>query len=1081
MTFYPPRQQVSASWWRHTRRHRKNASTTFSLESLEPRQLLAVVISEFMAANDTTIADEDGEFSDWIEIRNTGPATESLDGWYLTDDDADLTQWQFPNLTLSPGEHLLVFASNKNRRDLGSELHTNFKLGAGGEYLGLIRADGVTIAHEYAPEFPAQTDDVSYGLSANLATEGFFPTPTPGNANVGEPIADPSRSIVISEIMYHPSSENSLEEFIELHNRGLQAVNLHNWRFSDGVDFTFPNVSIAAGGYLAVAADPASFAAKYPGVSNVVGGWVGQLSNQSERIRLEDHGGVQVDEVEYADSGEWAIRMPETEDINGTIETGWTWLSLHDGGDDSGDNGKSLELINATMPNEYGRNWASSLPNQGTPGSANSVADTSTAPLIFDVAHNPPIPSSTDPVVVTARVVDETLDGLTGRVRYRTGTGAFQSVNMRDDGLAGDRTAGDGEYSATIPARPDGTVVEFYVEFTDNDGLTRTWPAPSTTGQNVNALYQVDDRFDLDAWSEGGLVSVYQVMTPTERDEFTDIERDSNVQKNATVVFVDGAGIEVVYSAGVRIRGSFSRQFTPPSNRINLPSDTPWEGYTAFNMNAPQLDNFDNNGVGYQNHLAGSALFRLAGLPAASGYAVRMYSNGVDLGGGLPYAYLEATDGDMTDNIFEGDGDGNLYRGRRSNESPPGGQNAGLEYLGPIAVPAPDPPDNPYASYVKLTNGSAADWSDVAELTFQLNNCSGTDTTFEQCRLGEYPENYVEQISTVVDIDKWLRTLALSELLDNEENGLLNGDTRGDDYMMYRGVEDPRFVLVPHDLDTLFRNPTDQFFEFDPVPALNRLVHHPDILPRYYGHMLDLIDNVVLTPLASTTLDELLRHVTSNAQIDSIKAFLQARSAYIKSQIPQDLTISVGLPIVGEFPQTSNNALILSGTTHAADTGSVLVNGYPATTLPGDGTWSFISTASPGGNNTIDLISPGDTWRYLDDGSDQGTAWRNVGFNDSLWSSGPAQLGYGDGDEATEVGFIDVDPITPGDQKNATTYFRRNFTIQDPAEVAGLTLRMVYDDGAAVYINGVEIVRTDNLPAGATFDTYATSTRTNEN
>jgi hypothetical protein len=120
----------------------------------------AVVISEFMAANQGTRADEDGDYSDWIEIHNTGSAAIDLNGWYLTDDDQDLRKWRFPTLVLEPEGRLLVFASGKNRAVAGSELHTNFRLDSSGEYLGLVRPDAARVAHEYAPDHPIELDGV---------------------------------------------------------------------------------------------------------------------------------------------------------------------------------------------------------------------------------------------------------------------------------------------------------------------------------------------------------------------------------------------------------------------------------------------------------------------------------------------------------------------------------------------------------------------------------------------------------------------------------------------------------------------------------------------------------------------------------------------------------------------------------------------------------------------------------------------------------------------------------------------------------------------------------------------------------
>jgi hypothetical protein len=125
------------------------------------------------------------------------------------------------------------------------------------------------------------------------------------------------------------------------------------------------------------------------------------------------------------------------------------------------------------------------------------------------------------------------------------------------------------------------------------------------------------------------------------------------------------------------------------------------------------------------------------------------------------------------------------------------------------------------------------------------------------------------------------------------------------------------------------------------------------------------------------------------------------------------------------------------------------------------------------------IISKGSAWRYLDNGSDPGPSWRLASFDDSSWPQGRAQLGFGDGDEQTTVGFIDTDPASDGIQKNITTWFRRKFTIDDPAAIAALQLAVLRDDGAVVWLNGTEVLRT-NLPAGPILpSTLASASATN--
>ena len=114
------------------------------------------------------------------------------------------------------------------------------------------------------------------------------------------------------------------------------------------------------------------------------------------------------------------------------------------------------------------------------------------------------------------------------------------------------------------------------------------------------------------------------------------------------------------------------------------------------------------------------------------------------------------------------------------------------------------------------------------------------------------------------------------------------------------------------------------------------------------------------------------------------------------------------------------------------------------------------------------VFSPwGASWRYLDTGVAPAASWTLPSFSDGTWKSGAAELGYGDGDEATVV----EDNPTPGYQSGATnrfitTWFRRKFTVTNAAQVTGLSARMIRDDGVAVYLNGAEIWR-DNLAAGA--------------
>ncbi|MDP8240653.1 MAG: lamin tail domain-containing protein [Candidatus Hatepunaea meridiana] len=119
-------------------------------------------------------------------------------------------------------------------------------------------------------------------------------------------------------------------------------------------------------------------------------------------------------------------------------------------------------------------------------------------------------------------------------------------------------------------------------------------------------------------------------------------------------------------------------------------------------------------------------------------------------------------------------------------------------------------------------------------------------------------------------------------------------------------------------------------------------------------------------------------------------------------------------------------------------------------------------------NQSTILISQGFTWKFLDDGSDQGIEWIESEFDDSGWSSGHAEFGYGDGDEATVISF-------GGDPSNKfpTTYFRTEFEVSDTDDYNSLTIKLKRDDGAVIYLNGNEI-RRDGMPQGRIhYNTFA--------
>ena len=147
---------------------------------------LKLIINEYLASNDACCTDENGEYDDWFEIYNYGSTAVDIGGMYVSDSKSDYTKYQLPKTspaitTIQPGGFLVLWCDGQPEQ---GALHTNFKLGSGGEDITLTEADGRTVINEltYGP----QTTDISQGRNPD-GSENWqaFSTPTPGASNSG--------------------------------------------------------------------------------------------------------------------------------------------------------------------------------------------------------------------------------------------------------------------------------------------------------------------------------------------------------------------------------------------------------------------------------------------------------------------------------------------------------------------------------------------------------------------------------------------------------------------------------------------------------------------------------------------------------------------------------------------------------------------------------------------------------------------------------------------------------------------------------------------------------------------------------
>lgn len=731
--------------------------------------------------------------------------------------------------------------------------------------------------------------------------------------------------VIISEIMYSPASLDAREEFVELFNRGTVGYNLSGWRFTAGVRFTLPDVVLMPGQYLTIAADTETFRRKHPGSTNVVGNWEGRLSNNGEKIALEDAFGREQDAVTYANQGDWGERRRGPDDKG---HRGWVWSAAHDGG------GVSLELVNALLTNKEGQNWGPSIVMGGTPGAPNSIARTNAAPIIRSVTHSPAVPRPTQPVSVTAQVLDESVSDLVVSLFHRTdGAPVFAETQMLDDGKHADGAPGDGLYGAILSAQSAGTVIEFYVSAADAEGNKRTWPAPVQPEgtQAANCLYQVSDEVEPD-----GRPFYRLVTTETESRELAEIGNmawywSSDAQMNATFVSTESGESEVRYLVGLRMRGTTSRDPSLPakSRRVNFVHDRPWRGRRAINL----------NGLNPHSQVLAGALCRLAGVPAAQARFVQLRENNrqpapLDVSPYGWYAEVEVFDDIFVERQFPLDANGNLYRADGGN----------LDYLGEERTNylfGVTPAGAVYVNYTKETNTAEDDWSDLIGLTRVLNTAP--------------PGRYAVSVRNVADLDQWMTYFAVFTMLASTETSLATGSNG--DFHLYRGLDDPRFRIVARDLDSTFGMEGGLYASIHRAtnsPAINRLLTCPEFAPRYHSELQRLSATLFEPARLNALIDQLLGGYMPTNVIAAMKEFGAARRQYVLSQIQSSLWATADLPLVNWHLSTTNPSATLRGAVDASRTSRVLVGGLEAQLNPLTGLWSIDAVSlNPGVNRLL--------------------------------------------------------------------------------------------------------------------------------
>lgn len=309
--------------------------------------------------------------------------------------------------------------------------------------------------------------------------------------------------VVINEIHYDPEPKTEHVEFIELFNAGEEAVDLSGWQFNNGISYTFAEgVTLEPGAYLVITENKTHFDKKF-GSLFVAGTpafdqWEdGTLDNDGEAVALVDDEGELVDRVDYQATFPWPIAA-------------------------NGD-GVSMELIHPSLDNDLGGSWRSAM-EAPTPHKPNSVFAENAGPQVRQVNHRPKMPTTSEDVVISAKVTDPD-NVATVELRYQVVTPGnyiqsllakpsnlwrsrpldprepnpefedpanWQTVEMFDLGEGGDETAEDGIYAVTLPDRHDNrTLVRYRIVATDGAG--ESVRVPYADDESRNFAYFVYD------------------------------------------------------------------------------------------------------------------------------------------------------------------------------------------------------------------------------------------------------------------------------------------------------------------------------------------------------------------------------------------------------------------------------------------------------------------------------------------------------------------------------------------------------------------------------------------------------------
>ena len=727
-----------------------------------------------------------------------------------------------------------------------------------------------------------------------------------------EPVRE--TSIIINEIMSDPPSDERNGEFIELYNRGNEAVDLSGWEFVEGISFTFPaGTSIGAGAHLVVAANKDWIKSNYGDVP-VIGNYENNLANEGELLRLEDSDGNLADEVNYKVGGDWPqwtngdgssmelihpfadndlpsswkdsdesqktsfkeysftgiyhhLSVPRLDkelwvhlvgdahvilkdiellrggqDImqnaakrttNGRGETGWLPQGTHHASyfengefhlisDGHGDNraNKAEIQVNALTRNDeltlkFKARWVKGkprvifktfedsfvstyrlpIPNDlGSPGKANGSLLSSAPPALGYLSHNPAVPTSKEPVTVSAKV-SGAADSV--KLMYRqdsaTNDRDWKSLTMNDNGAGADSRAGDGIWSAQILDQGvDNRIVQFYV-LAKNGAQEVTLPSRAP---EIPAMYVVDNsEIKTDVTSYRVVISDYDRRSMTSGSSAAWEWKFPNLSNNYKKMTLIVDEKEIFYNCEVRSSGSpwhaGSRSNFTQRGKFKLPLDKRLRGLAKIAWdNTPAAEGaaniFNNKVPRYMLYLMGHEVNE------------NEFASMIENGGNPRHSveFFEPVGNDFLERNFGDDGpQGELYRQddifffddnySKDQITSRYWWYAGDDWPGPGRY---------HSQWLKRSRETDYDYTALINLLKTVKNSNG------------YTE---EEINRLVDARRICMMAAVRGYIGDWDSFTLR---RPKNSFFYRGPGDGKFHFFFHDSDLAFQNTGEMIF-----------------------------------------------------------------------------------------------------------------------------------------------------------------------------------------------------------------------------------------------------------------------------